>query len=182
MSRSLGSLLARIRLTIGLGFILAFLVLAHPTAVSLLASGPLFLAGLFTRAWAAGHLVKRKTLTTAGPYAHTRNPLYFGSFLLLLGACVAAASILLAAIAIPVFVFVHLLVIREEEALIRGNFGEAFEAYRAAVPSFFPRARRGTTSEGSWSGAQYVKNGEYNATLGVIAAAAFLVLRILGRI
>ena len=40
------------------------------------------------------HIVKNNRLATTGPYAHTRNPLYFGSFLIAIG-----TSVLLLAIA-----------------------------------------------------------------------------------
>ena len=40
------------------------------------------LAGLAVRAWAAGVIKKDQELTTSGPYAFTRNPLYLGSLLL----------------------------------------------------------------------------------------------------
>ncbi|MDZ7630439.1 MAG: methyltransferase [Gemmatimonadaceae bacterium] len=42
------------------------------------------------RAWSTGHIVKNQVLTTTGPYAHTRNPLYLGSFLMALGFALAA--------------------------------------------------------------------------------------------
>ncbi len=44
------------------------------------------------RAWAFGHLSKNETLVTTGPYAHMRNPAYFGSFLALTGVSLAAGN------------------------------------------------------------------------------------------
>jgi len=46
--------------------------------------------GLWVRARAAGHLHKQEILTVTGPYAFTRNPLYLGSFILMIGAAIAA--------------------------------------------------------------------------------------------
>src|SRR5262245_3386636 len=42
----------------------------------------LIFAGLAIRTWAAGILRKTRELTTTGPYALIRNPLYVGSFLI----------------------------------------------------------------------------------------------------
>ena len=47
--------------------------------------------GLAIRAWAAGQLQKDKQLTTSGPYSHTRNPLYLGSFSIGVGVTIAGA-------------------------------------------------------------------------------------------
>ena len=48
--------------------------------------------GLCIRAYAAGYLHKQEVLTVTGPYARTRNPLYFGSSILTLGAAIAMHS------------------------------------------------------------------------------------------
>jgi len=75
-----------------LGFLLApiFILLARPRPVTLAIGGVIGLAGLLLRMWASGYLRKNDQLATAGPYAHTRNPLYLGSFLIGLGFTVAA--------------------------------------------------------------------------------------------
>ena len=78
----------KVRLRIGFLFGIAYLVFARPTAGGLWLGLPVAFAGLLVRAWAAGHIVKNEQLTMTGPYAHTRNPLYFGSFLLAVGFCV----------------------------------------------------------------------------------------------
>ena len=70
------------RLRLPLGFILAALYLAfgpRPSPLTLGVGVAMALIGLTIRAWAAGHIVKNDRLATTGPYAHTRNPLYFGS-------------------------------------------------------------------------------------------------------
>src|SRR5688572_3999794 len=41
--------------------------------------------GQVVRIWAAGHLSKNKELTTTGPYAYVKNPLYVGTFLIMVG-------------------------------------------------------------------------------------------------
>src|SRR5947207_6187061 len=52
----------------------------------LAASGVLLVFfGLLVRSWAAGTLRKQRELATTGPYAFVRHPLYFGSFLMMVG-------------------------------------------------------------------------------------------------
>ena len=46
--------------------------------------------------WAAGTIRKNRVLTTHGPYAFTRNPLYFGSFIIGIGFGVLAFFVTLA--------------------------------------------------------------------------------------
>ena len=89
-------------------------------------------------AWAAGHIVKNERLATTGPYAHTRNPLYFGSFLIAAGFALAAHwSLLLLVIAF--FVLVYGPTMERERANIRGRFPEAYAAWESNVPAFVPR-------------------------------------------
>src|SRR6266542_2512731 len=82
------------RIRVPAGFVLAPLLLisARPTLASLMAGAFVALIGLAIRAWASGHLKKNQELTTSGPYAHTRNPLYLGTFLLGTGVAVGGGA------------------------------------------------------------------------------------------
>src|ERR1700684_2751844 len=82
----------RIRVPLGFLFAVIYFWLARPTWRSLLLGAVIVLPGLFIRALASGHVRKNESLATSGPYAYTRNPLYFGSLLMGLGFCVAACS------------------------------------------------------------------------------------------
>ena len=57
-------------------------------------------AGQSLRLWATGYLLKTDELTTAGPYAHLRHPLYLGSLLMGCGFALAAGR-LVASVVIP---------------------------------------------------------------------------------
>jgi protein-S-isoprenylcysteine O-methyltransferase Ste14 len=128
----------KVRLRIGFLFAIAYLAFARPTPGSLLLGLPVAFVGLLIRAWAAGHIVKDEKLTTTGPYAHTRNPLYFGSFMIAAGFALAAHwSLLLVVIAL--FAFIYSPTIEQERAEIRRRFPEAYPHYEANVP----RLRRG---------------------------------------
>ena len=65
--------------------VIPFIWFASPTSPSILWGLALGLIGLLIRAWAAGTIQKEEQLTTTGPYAYTRNPLYIGSLLLGVG-------------------------------------------------------------------------------------------------
>jgi len=159
------------RWRVRLGYLLAViaLLLARPTPRSILLGAAVGVVGLATRAYAAGYLHKQEVLTTTGPYAYTRNPLYFGSSLLAAGAAVAMHSWWAAAVLLIYFAVVYSLVMRREETELRLKHGAAFDAYASTVPLFFPRLNAGTTSASKNSGfswRQYRKNREYRAAFG----------------
>jgi len=170
------------RWRVRIGYILAILVLwlARPAPVWILAGGVVGLCGLWIRGYAAGYLHKQEVLTTAGPYAHTRNPLYFGSSILTVGAAIAMHSIWSAALLLVYFALVYSFVMRREEMELRAKHGTGFDAYAARVPLFFPRvfianaeAQSGTAA---FSWARYKKNHEYEAAVGFVFLLVGLVV------
>ena len=68
--------------------ILVLIYFSEPTWVSLGVGLVLIVAGQLLRVWAAGHLVKTKRLTTTGPYAYVKNPLYVGAITIVIGFCI----------------------------------------------------------------------------------------------
>src|SRR5687768_16879495 len=79
------------RIRVPAGFLLVPLLIlsAKPTPRSLISGVVISLIGLMIRAWASGYLKKNLELTTTGPYAHTRNPLYFGTFIMATGIAIS---------------------------------------------------------------------------------------------
>ncbi len=116
------------RLRVPLGFVIAAVVLylATPRGITILAGLPFAVAGALLRAMAAGIIRKDSKLATAGPYAWTRNPLYFGSFLLTLGFAIMSASWIAALILIIPSLVIYPNVIRNEEAHLERLFPEDF--------------------------------------------------------
>ncbi len=160
------------RWRVRLGYVLAVIVLwlAHPTPRSIMVGTALGLLGLGLRAWAAGYLHKQSVLTVAGPYARTRNPLYFGSSLLALGAGIATNSLWATGLLLVYFALVYSFVMRREELELQQQHGETFAAYAAAVPLFFPKLRVSSKDEEGtvgFSWAQYKRNHEYEAAVGL---------------
>ncbi len=179
------SLVAK-KLRLPLGFVLAGLYLwlapRYVTRTSLLVGGAIALLGLLVRAWASGHIMKNDRLATSGPYAFTRNPLYFGSFLIAVGFAVAAHWALVLLV-IAFFVLIYAPTMEREKANIRGRFPEAYARYEQNVPAFLPRPRpwqgEGMPAGGvGFSFPLYMKHGEWKAALGYLGAVTYLAARV----
>src|SRR3954463_3409294 len=101
-----------------LGFLCGalFVLFARPRPLTLGLGGLVALLGLALRAWAAGHIRKNAALAISGPYAHTRNPLYLGSFLLGLGFPIASSRWPLGLLFAALFLGIYLPVMRVEAA------------------------------------------------------------------
>lgn len=170
----------RIRVPLGFLFAAAYIWLAHPIVRSIVAGACISLIGLLIRALASGHVKKNEQLTTSGPYAYTRNPLYFGSLVLAAGFAIASRSWWIALIAVTMFFAIYIPVIRGEEAFLRSQFPE-FEEYARHVPRLFPRLRPIQSSGVSFSWDLYWKHREYNAALGMaLMIGAMVAKAILG--
>ena len=169
----------RIRVPLGFAFAAFFLFVARPSPRSLTLSLALVLPGLLLRAYAAGYVKKNAELTTTGPYAWTRNPLYLGSALMAFGFAAAARSPLLALVLAGLFAAIYLPVIRGEEAYLRAHF-PGFEAYARAVPRLVPwrwPRRAALTDPGTFRPELYRKHREYDAALGAGLLYVALILR-----
>jgi protein-S-isoprenylcysteine O-methyltransferase Ste14 len=82
--------------------------------------------------------VYAEELVQEGIFAHCRNPLYVGNFLVLVGLGFLANSLLFFAIGLPFFLVVYLAIISAEENYLRQKFGPQFDEYCARVPRIFP--------------------------------------------
>lgn len=156
--------------------VVPFFLLAGPTRASLTIGVVLSLAGLALRAWSAGTIHKGETLTTSGPYAFIRNPLYVGSFLIGAGLAVAGGSWLWLVLFLGFFVALYGPTVAAEAARLTETFGHRYVEYAAQVPAFFPRLKpfRGGGMRSGFEWSQYQRNREWEALAG--AAAAFAVL------
>ena len=157
---------ARLRVSIGFVSSIVVLWLAQPTARSLAIGAVVAAIGEAVRVWAAGHLEKGREVTTSGPYAFTRHPLYLGSALIGIGLGVASARAVVAALVLVYLGITLTAAIRTEEAHLTEKFGVAYPAYRAGRPA--GEARR-------FSAARAMRNREYRAILGLLFVMAVLV-------
>jgi protein-S-isoprenylcysteine O-methyltransferase Ste14 len=82
-----------------------------------------------------------KELVVNGLYRYTRNPIYLGGLLVLIGWAVWSPSLPLLLAPSIFFGAAHLFVLAYEEPTLRGKFGPAYTAYCARVPRWLPRLR-----------------------------------------
>jgi protein-S-isoprenylcysteine O-methyltransferase Ste14 len=169
----------RIRVPLGFLFAILYIWLARPAWWSIAASCVFIAPGIALRAAASGHVRKDRELTTSGPYAYTRNPLYLGSVLIAGGFALAARSWWIVLALAVLFIAIYLPAIASEEAYLRETF-PAFTHYAATVPRFFPRvpAYR-LDSETKFSRALYLSHREYNSSFGAAAMLAALAIKLL---
>jgi protein-S-isoprenylcysteine O-methyltransferase Ste14 len=165
----------RLRVPSGFLFAALFVWLARPRPATLLWGLPLAAAGIALRAWAAGHLRKDRQLTTSGPYAWLRNPLYLGTLLAAAGCVAAAARPELALLAAAVFFFIYTPVIALEQRHLRKLFPE-YGDYARRVPLLIPR-RPPVRPATPFDPRLYRANREYRALAAVLAVYAFLCLK-----
>lgn len=178
-SRNTGSKVAK-TLRIPLGFVLAALYLwfapAYTNPLKLAVGAAVAIVGLLVRGWAAGHIVKNDRLATTGPYAHTRNPLYFGSFLLAAGFAIAVDWTLLLLV-IAFWVLVYAPTIQRERRNILRRFPEHYPEWEKNVPAFFPRPtpwQAPDAEHAPFSFALYLRHREWRAALAFVLAIAWL--------
>lgn len=169
----------KLRLPLGFVFGIAYLIWARPTPLTLAVGGAIAFVGVLVRAWASGHIVKNRVLAVTGPYAHTRNPLYFGSFLIGAGFAIAAHWGLLLVV-IAFWALVYAPTMERERANIRERFPDAYDTYSANVPAFVPRMtpwKQGEQGEGGFSGELYMKHGEWKAGITYLLVMGWLAFR-----
>ena len=159
--------------------IAALVLLARPRLPWFFPGAVLVILGEALRVWAAGHLKKTQEVTTTGPYAYVKNPLYLGTLLLLVGFCFMAANIWLLAIGLVVFFFYYAPFKKKREGQrLFEKFGSAWTEYDQAVPDYLPRLspypQRGTTR---WSWDRFYENSEDGTLAAVIVGILVFVLR-----
>jgi protein-S-isoprenylcysteine O-methyltransferase Ste14 len=95
------------------------------------------------RTWASLYIGGRKIdqLVTIGPYSVTRNPLYFFSVIGAAGCGAQLGSIAAGIISGALTWICFYYVVRMEERLLAGHYGQTFADYVKSVPRFIPNPR-----------------------------------------
>ena len=102
------------------------------------------IAGVLLRLWSNGYAIKNDKLTTSGPYAFVRNPLYLGTFLIAIGFVIVLKSkppllewsvggIFLLALS-----FMYYRTINAEQDMLLAKFKDAYSDYCKKVPAMVP--------------------------------------------
>ena len=104
-------------------------------------------------------------LVQEGVFAHSRNPLYLGNFLALVGFCLIHNSTLCYVVGIPFFALAYLAIVAAEEEYLQQRFGAEYEAYCRRVPRFIPtfRGLRATLGEMKFDWKRLIRK-EYGST------------------
>jgi protein-S-isoprenylcysteine O-methyltransferase Ste14 len=73
------------------------------------------------------------TIVESGPYRFTRNPIYLGMFVGLIGLAIAFDDLWLLMLLVPFALVIRYGVVAREEAYLERKFGDAYRGYRARV-------------------------------------------------
>ncbi|HLI62954.1 MAG TPA: isoprenylcysteine carboxylmethyltransferase family protein [Terriglobales bacterium] len=177
-TRSWARIARRIRVPLGFLFAAFYIWRARPAWADLAVGAGVALCGIAIRALAAGQVQKDRELTTTGPYAYVRNPLYLGSILIGVGFAIAARDLWVAVALVVFFLAIYVPVIRGEECYLRSRF-PAYADYTRRVPSLLPRTLRFTGVTAGFSRELYFRHREYNSLLGAAAMLAVLIAKVL---
>ncbi len=167
----------RIRVPLGFVFAVFYVWSARPGWISIALGIVIAIPGILLRALASGHVKKNEELTTTGPYAYVRNPLYLGSLIMAIGFAVAARSVWVLLVMVVMFFAIYLPVIRAEETFLRHTFPN-FDEYAQNVPRLLPRLHAFGTGVAAFSSPLYWQHREYNAVLGTAAVIGALVVKL----
>jgi protein-S-isoprenylcysteine O-methyltransferase Ste14 len=73
------------------------------------------------------------TIVESGPYRFTRNPIYLGMFLGLIGLAIAFDNLWLLLMLVPFALVIRYGVVAREEAYLERTFGDVYRGYRSRV-------------------------------------------------
>ncbi len=170
-------LVVKYRAMVGVLCLIAVLILARPNARSVFVGFLLIVIGVFFRGWASGYIDKNRELATEGPYALTRNPLYFGNFILGMGIAIASnhriGYVIFLAFFLTFFTFLILL----ERKRMKAKFGPVYEEWAKTSGLFFPRIR--PIRKFNFNIAYYMKNREYRVLYFSLFVIAVLIAKFL---
>lgn len=167
----------------GFLFGLIYLVFFNIGGPSFFYSGlAVVLLGELIRLWASLVLVKIEKLSTEGIYSSTRNPLYFGSFIVGLGFIVMTfgsggylPSFILFIFYFLFFGYIYLKTIGNEEYVLAEKYGAAFEEYKRNTGRFFPSGF--PSGIGPVSIDRFFINREYKTIAGILLIIALILLK-----
>ena len=152
------------------------LIFGRPAYREYITGVVLVVIGQAIRIWSAGHISKCHELTTTGPFAYVRNPIYIGSFAICVGYSLMTRVILLWGPILLLFIITHWGAIAWEEAYLSTRYGETFERYRRSVPRLMPRFTPAFMASG-FSLTQVWMNREQVSALGTIGVIVIFALK-----
>jgi protein-S-isoprenylcysteine O-methyltransferase Ste14 len=133
------------------------------------------------RIWAAGTIHKTEELTTGGPYAFVRHPLYVGSFLHAVAYCFMSGRWESPLVVLPMFCLLYGAAVTTEEQMLHKVFGERYAAYCRRVPRFIPRLARPEPGYGQFDWRQVHLNREYVNIVWMLVLSGLFALRLMAQ-
>lgn len=170
-------LIIRYRSFVGILCLLATLSLSDPSPRSVTIGFFFIVVGMFFRAWTAGYISKDQHLATKGPYSLTRNPLYFGNFVLGLGIAIAGNNVYTYSIFFAFYLLFFPFLMVLEHRRLKVKFGREYEEWFKNSHSFFPKIKR--VKERDFNISYYMKNKEYRVLYFSLFVIAILILKVL---
>lgn len=82
--------------------------------------------------------VYAERLVQGGMFAHSRNPLYLGNYLIVMGVGITSNSVVFLSCVVPLFAFCYAAIIAAEENYLQEKFGDEFRQYCARVNRIIP--------------------------------------------
>ncbi|HLF86876.1 MAG TPA: isoprenylcysteine carboxylmethyltransferase family protein [Nitrospiria bacterium] len=160
---------------------LLLVLFAKPDLKMYIAGLLLIIAGELVRVWAAGHLRKNMEVTTTGPYAYVKNPLYLGTLFIMTGFSIMARNIYVLAIGLMIFFFYYVPFKKGVESdRLRERFGDLWTRYDKHVPDYIPRISPYPEGGGkSWDLSIFIDNSEHGIVLIVLLGMAAIGVRLL---
>ncbi len=107
------------------------------------------------------------SLNTTGIYSITRNPLYLGNYLIILGLVLTSRSWEFILISNLLFIIFYTPIILVEEDFLLEKFGDSYRSYVSRVPCFFPKFSLWNPAESKWSWRMALRR-EYNSIFAII--------------
>jgi len=116
-------------------------------------------------------------LVQGGLFAHSRNPLYFGNILIIVGMGIIYNSVWGYILAYSFFIFGYLAIVMAEEDFLTKKFGVEYERYCNRVPRFIPRLAgiRKTLGSGGFDWLRFLRK-EYNMMCIWVSSVVVLII------
>ena len=129
------------RQSIGVILVILFTVVAEPTLYLFILGCLFVLDGLLTRLYASGFVLKNKELSTTGPYAYVRHPLYTGNIFILIGMSFATGFLWAFVISTIFFWFYYPPAIEYEDRKLKSLFPETWDSWAKQTPALMPKLK-----------------------------------------
>jgi protein-S-isoprenylcysteine O-methyltransferase Ste14 len=139
---------------------------------------PFIIVGEFIRVWANGYVIKAGKLTTSGPYAFVRNPLYLGTIILSMGFLIALRMWVVIPVFIVCMVIAYYRKMKCEDGELYTIFKDEYLVYKKNVPSMIPRITPYQDGE-KWgfNFKRFIFSEEYKVVLWIIIGSILFYLK-----